>query len=250
MSPGRIPAGWAAGHAVGETVPARGIHDAAQQAQECTATVHAVRLARWIREGGRPVTAGGALRRADVAAAGAVPGVQVPARVRTAADVAALHIPWCTAVAVGLLEVSDGQARGGPALGHWPPSDGELLDGWRAGLRAICAAGSDPRCRQSVSLLVLALLVVLDSGRRPAGGNPWPAADAALRELCELYDKPYWRAWDAAYQYSIPGRVDPVARRSLWPRRSGLSPPLHAGRRSPRSAGGRSRGCVTICPRR
>lgn len=35
--------------------------------------------------------------------------------------------------------------------------------------------------------------------------------DAALRDLCDLYDKPYWRAWDAASRYADLGTPDPLA---------------------------------------
>jgi hypothetical protein len=68
----------------------------------------AVALARWIGTGRRPVTAGGVLRKADVPAAGAALGVDVPARLRTMADIRALHRPWCVAVATGLLQVDGG----------------------------------------------------------------------------------------------------------------------------------------------
>ena len=54
---------------------------------------HALALASWVAPGGRPVTAGRVLRRSDVAAAGALLSVPVPARVRTAADVGQLHRP-------------------------------------------------------------------------------------------------------------------------------------------------------------
>jgi pRiA4b ORF-3-like protein len=172
----------------------------------------AVKLAHWIGAGARQVTAGEVLRRADVSAAGAALGVRLPAKVRTAADVPALHRPWCTGVATGLLQISAGEVRCGPAMARWPPADGEMLTGWLAGLRAVCAAESDPRSKESVSLLVLAFLVVLDrDGGAPTGKNLWPAVDAALRDVCDLYDKPYWRAWDAASRYADLGTLDPQA---------------------------------------
>lgn len=174
--------------------------------------VQAVKLARWIGDGRREVTAGQVLRRADVPVVGAALGVPVPAKVRTAADVPAVHLPWCTGVAAGLLQISDGEVRSGPALAHWPPDDGELLAGWLGALRAVCAAESEPQCRESVRLLALALLIVLDRDGSPAGEHLWPAVDAALRDLCDLYDKPYGLAWGAAYRYSYPGTLDPVAR--------------------------------------
>ena len=82
-----------------------GLRDAARQARECAVMGDAVTLARWIGTGRRPVTAGRVLRKADVAAAGAALGVDVPARLRTMADIRALYRPWCVAVATGLLQV-------------------------------------------------------------------------------------------------------------------------------------------------
>jgi hypothetical protein len=113
---------------------------------------------------------GKVLRKADVPAAGAALGVRVPAKLRTMTDLPALHRPWRVAVAAGLLRIDDGQATGGPALEGWPPADAELLAGWLAGLRAVCAAESDPRDEDGVRLLALALLTVIAEGRRPA--NP------------------------------------------------------------------------------
>jgi hypothetical protein len=93
----------------------------------------AVTLARWIGSGRRPVTAGQVLRKADVPAAGAALRVDVPARLRTMADIRELHRPWCAAVATGLLQVSDGSVTAGPMLTYWPPDDGDLLAGWLTG---------------------------------------------------------------------------------------------------------------------
>ena len=56
------------------------------------------------------------LRKADVPAAGAALGVGVPPRLRTMADIRALHRPWCAAIATGLLQVGDGSVTAGPAL--------------------------------------------------------------------------------------------------------------------------------------
>ena len=65
----------------------------ARRARECAVMGAAVTLARWIGTGGRTVTAGQVLRKADVAAAGAALGVEVPPRLRTMADIRALHRP-------------------------------------------------------------------------------------------------------------------------------------------------------------
>jgi hypothetical protein len=92
------------------------LRDAAGLARDCPMMRHAITLARWIGTGHRPVTAGQVLRKADVPAAGAALGVDVPPKLRTMADIPALHRPWCAAVGAGLLQIRDGQVTGGPAL--------------------------------------------------------------------------------------------------------------------------------------
>jgi hypothetical protein len=162
---------------------------------------HAVTLARWIGDGHRQVTSGQVLRKADVPAAATALGVDVPVKLRTMADVPALHRPWCVAVGTGLLRVSGGRVTGGPAVAAWPPGDVELLAGWLAGLRAVCAAESYPQDEDSLRLLVLALLAVLgEKGARFPRGL-WPAVRDALDELCEECDMDAWQPRQAAYRY-------------------------------------------------
>jgi hypothetical protein len=188
---------------VGKAAVKDDIDGPARLARECGAVTQAVMLAHWIGTGARQVTASEVLRRADVSAAGAALRVHLPAKVRTAAYVPALHRPWCTGLATGLLQISDGEARCGPAVAHWPPADGEMLAGWLAGLRGVCAAESDPRSKESVSVLVLAFLVVLDvtAERRRAriSGQRW------TRRCAICVTKSYWRAWDAASSYADLG---------------------------------------------
>lgn len=143
-----------------------GLRDTARRARECAVIGHAVMLARWIGNGRRPVTPGRVLRKADVPAAGAALGVDVPPRLRTMADIRALHRPWCAAIATGLLQVGDGSVTAGPALGCWPPDDADLLAGWLAGLRAVCAAEPGR------------------NGRRPADCTPRRALRRLGRALC------------------------------------------------------------------
>jgi hypothetical protein len=161
----------------------------------------AVTLSRWIGNSRRPVTAGGVLRKADVPAAGAALRVDVPARLRTMADIRELHRPWCVAVATGLLQLHDGSVTAGPALDNWPPDDADLLAGWLAGLRAVCAAESYPQDEDSVRLLALALLLVLGQGRAPVAGRLWTPVLETLRVLCDRYDKPSWELSSAAGRY-------------------------------------------------
>jgi hypothetical protein len=171
----------------------------------------AVTLARWIGSDRRPVTAGRVLRKADVPAAGAALRVDVPARLRTMADIRELHRPWCAAVATGLLQVSHGSVTAGPALECWPPDDGDLLTGWLAGLRAVCAAESYPQDEDSVRLLALALLTVLGEGGALVAGGLWRSVSEALQVLCDRYDKSSWEPLEAAYRYGELRTGEPLA---------------------------------------
>ena len=168
-------------------------------------------LARWIGSGRRPVTAGQVLRKADVPAAGAALRVDVPARLRTMADIRELHRPWCAAVATGLLQVSDGSVIAGPAFEYWPPDDGDLLAGWLTGLRAVCAAESYPQDEDSVRLLALALLTVLDEGGTLVADGLRQSVFEALQVLCDRYDKFSWEPLEAAGRYGEPEAGKPLA---------------------------------------
>src|SRR5205814_10544269 len=88
------------------------LRGAARLARESVVVGRAVTLARWIGTGRRPVTAGQVLRKADVPAAGAALGPDVPPRLRTMADIRALHRPWCPAVAMGPRDVGGGAGSG------------------------------------------------------------------------------------------------------------------------------------------
>jgi hypothetical protein len=187
------------------------LRDAARGARECAVIGHAVTLARWIGSGRRPVTAGQVLRKADVPAAGAALGVDVPPRLRTMADIRALHRPWCATIATGLLQVGDGSVTAGPALECWPPDDADLLAGWLAGLRAVCAAESYPQDEDSVRLLALALLTVLGEDGAPVAGGLWQPLFEALQVLCDRYDKRSWEPLEAAGRYGDPESGKPLA---------------------------------------
>lgn len=114
--------------------------EVADAARECAAFRTAHRLASWVGEG-RRVTPRRVLRPADVAAAARAVDIAAPARVRTAADVVALHRPWRIAVTVGFLDIVDGHAQPGPALVRWPdPDDETVRKMWLAALPAALAA--------------------------------------------------------------------------------------------------------------
>ena len=209
---------------------------------------HALALARWVSPGGRPVTAGRVLRRADVAAAGALLSVPVPARVRTAADVGQLHRPWCLAVAMGLIRVGEGRASSGPALELWPLSDAESLAGWLAGLRAVCAAESYPQDEDSVRLLARSLLMALDDAASP-GRALWPAVRKAVDEVCEVHDKSHWEPLRAADRYRELESDDPtVGLVTLLAGFGAAAAGPGAGPRSHRWAAGRRSGSAPTCP--
>ena len=147
------------------------------------------------------MTPGGVLRKADIPAAAAVLAVDVPTRLRTMADIRELHRPWCVAIATGLLRVSDGSVTAGPALAGWPPGDGDLLAGWLAGLRAVCAAESHPQDEDSVRLLALALLTVLAEGGSRAGRRRRQPFFETARALADSYGKPFWELDEVAGRY-------------------------------------------------
>ena len=177
------------------------LRDAARLARESVVVGRAVTLARWIGTGRRPVTAGQVLRKADVPAAGAALGVEVPPRLRTMADIRALHRPWCLAAATGLLQVGGGWVTAGPALERWPPGDADLLAAWLTALRAVCAVESYPQDEDSVRLLAMALLAVLRKDGEQRTGGLWGPVQAALHDLCDRYDKSSWEPLHAADRY-------------------------------------------------
>jgi hypothetical protein len=187
------------------------LRGAAGLARESVVVGRAVTLARWIATGRRPVTAGQVLRKADVHAAGAAVGVDVPPRLRTMADIRPLHRPWLVAVATGLLQVGGGWVTAGPALEHWPPGEADLLAGWLTALRAVCAAESYPQDEDSVRLLAMALLTVLGQEGVPRGGGLWGPVHATLRDLCDRYDKSYWEPVHAADRYYDLATGTPLA---------------------------------------
>jgi hypothetical protein len=161
--------------------------DIALAARECAVAKQAVALARWIGDGRRPVTSRQVLRKSDVAPAAAAVGMAAPELLRTAADVPALHRPWCLALAAGLLQVADGSVSAGPAV--WPAADAEVLSAWLAGLRAACAAEVGPKADEySAIARALAVLSVLERDRVPAGDALWHAAEDEAAELSAEFD--------------------------------------------------------------
>ena len=166
------------------------LRDAARLARDCVVMVRAVALGRWVGDTGpRSVTPRRVLRRPDFPAAAEAIGVSLPARARTAADITALHRPWCLALAAELLRVDDGTVSAGPALACWPLADSEVLAAWLAGLSACSAAeaGHDPDEHAEAANGVLALLGVLQDEQVPTGHALVHAVRAEARELYDEF---------------------------------------------------------------
>jgi len=185
---------------------------AARVACGCTMAHQACELAHWVGRDGRPVTASRVLRRADVAAAGAAVGVPVPARVRTAADVSALHRPWSFALGSGLLEITGSLAVAGPVLEQWPSlGDAQVLDAWLAGLRAVCTAESDPRYEQGVATLAFAFLEVVATRDCPDPRHLWHRLVEVVEEQEEDGDRSDHVPFHVLTQYADPVTGDRFA---------------------------------------
>lgn len=103
-------------------------------------------LAAWVGEEGRAVTAGGVLRRADVAAATAALGQPHTGFVRSAADLPALRRAWTAARGAGYLIVSPDRARAAT------PS-AAALQCWSGALRAVLRTESSDARRVGAALM-------------------------------------------------------------------------------------------------
>ena len=165
----------------------------------------------WAGQVGR-VTAGRVVRRADVAAAGTAVGVPVPDRVRTAADVPALHRPWSFALGSGLLEISGSVAAAGPVLEQWSSlTDAETLDAWWAGFRAVCTAESDSRHEGSVITLALAFLEAATMPDGPDQDSLWRRVVAIVERREEDEDSSEWGYTHSLTHYADYETRDPFA---------------------------------------
>ncbi len=129
--------------------------DLAFAASTCAVVEAAARLAEWVGGDGLPVTAGGALRPADVAEAARAVGASAPAKVRRASDVPEVHRPWLVAIGAGLIAVTNNRAVRAAEVD-------DPLAAWWAGVQALLAAevtdtlDTDPRITASVTLTVVA----------------------------------------------------------------------------------------------
>jgi hypothetical protein len=124
-------------------------------ADGCTLLSRAQALAGWVGTG-RPVTPKGVLRPGEVSHVAAALGAEVPAKVRSAADVEAIHRPWVAAAAVGWLRVSANRAVATASAGDEP------LDRWWAAVDAVLRAESHDDRGRGASVLCHVLLTALD----------------------------------------------------------------------------------------
>jgi hypothetical protein len=125
-----------------------------RSADGCLLITRARRLVDWVGEG-KPVTTKGVLRPVDVAAVGAALGVTVPARVRTAADVQAVHWPWVAAEAIGWLRVSANRAVACAA------ADDDPVRRWWTAVRAVLRTESHDDRRRGAPVLLRTLLTAM-----------------------------------------------------------------------------------------
>ncbi len=125
-------------------------------ALQCVVVSRARALAAWVGEG-QPVTAKGVLRRADVAAAATVIGVEIAPRIRSAADVPEIHHPWLVAHAAGWIRTDTDIAIGTQVSG------GDLLEIWSAGLTAVLREESHDLAQRGARLACQTILTALST---------------------------------------------------------------------------------------
>jgi hypothetical protein len=168
----------------------------------------AVKIADWLGDEKRSLTPGGVLRKPDVPAAGAALGIEVPAKLRTSADIRELNRPWAFGVGAGLIRVADGKAMAEPGLDIDAVGDEELLDRWLAGVRAVCAAETPRDADDGVLLLVLTALEVLDGETIVSDLPPdlpfWQVVGISVHFMAERYNNPPRNVQAARAQYHGP----------------------------------------------
>ena len=120
------------------------------------------------------MTPKGVLRPVDLPAAAAALGVSVPARVRTAADVEAIHRPWVAAQAIGWLRVTANRAVATAC------ADGDPVQRWWTAVKAVLHAESHDDRRRGALVLCRTLLTALAS-------QPPPAAPDLADTVHELF---------------------------------------------------------------
>lgn len=178
-------------------------------ARSCELLGQAAKLAHWLGGGKRALTPGGVLRKPDVPAAAAALGVTVPAKLRTAADIRELNRPWRFGIGAGLIRIADGKAAAETGLDMDAIEDGELLDRWLAGVRAVCAAETPKDADGGALLLLLTTLELLDGETIVPGLPPdlplWNAVSISCHFVAERYATPARNALAALTWYHGAG---------------------------------------------
>ncbi|MEV0567250.1 hypothetical protein [Dactylosporangium sp. NPDC050588] len=155
--------------------------------------VRARKLAEWVGPGGRPVTAKGVPRPADIPAAAAVVGVEVPARVRSAADMEGLHRPWTAAVAAGYISIDGNRATLVDGPGRDP------ADAWWDALLAVLAVESDdPRDEGAFIACAEVLAALVD------GANLASLDDLVDERLCNRSPREFQAVYRAFRRGVLP----------------------------------------------
>ncbi len=167
----------------------------ASAARHCEALSRAHRLATWVGEG-KPVTPKHVLRPRDVPAAARVLGFLGSSQINTAADVPALHRCWTVALAVGFIQVVDGQAVATTAVGQWPGTgDDDACELWRIGLTAAYGAGSRTEDQAGAAAFCRLMLGALATDPPPSDVEVWERARAALHREDSYTADPFFSSY-------------------------------------------------------
>ncbi|MGI8310060.1 plasmid pRiA4b ORF-3 family protein [Saccharopolyspora hattusasensis] len=162
----------------------------------------AVVLADWVGTG-RAVTAKRVLRRADVPVAGRALGIALPERVRSAADVPALHWPWTAALGAGLLSIDGGRAVSADLAGWQAADPDEVLDLWSRGFAAALTSLFDSDEESEALEIGRLALTVLASEPAPTHTELASAiSHVVFNAGYELY-----RAFDRGFGVNDPAEV-------------------------------------------
>jgi len=147
----------------------------ARGARDCPLVARAHALSAFVGDG-KPLTAKGVLRRAEIGPACAAAGLPDPGRVVTAADVAPLHRAWVAAQGAGLLTLDHDRA-------HASTPDGDAVVQWRRGVTALLRAESDDDRRLGATIACRAALSVLITAPGLDGHRFGDAVEGVLEAL-------------------------------------------------------------------
>ncbi len=174
----------------------------AAAARHCEALSRAHRLAAWLGEG-RPVTPKHVLRPREVPAAARILGFLGSPQINTAAEVPALHRCWTVALAVGLIQIVDGQAVATSAVEQWlDTGDDDACELWRIGLIAAYGAGSRTEDQAGAAAFCRLMLGALATDPPPSIVEMWERARATLHRensytaADPFFSSSHYKHWD------------------------------------------------------